>query len=62
MDYPNYVPDGVRVEAARLWHVASAEYLAERRQMMQTWSDFVDAQVEGGNVTIGRFGKDFRAG
>ncbi len=39
-----------------------ADYLAERRQMMQTWADFIDAQADGGNVTIGKFGKASQAG
>ena len=39
-----------------------ADYLEERRQMMQTWADFVDAQADGGNVTIGKFGKVSQAG
>ncbi len=39
-----------------------ADYLDERRQMMQTWADFVDAQADGGNVTIGKFGKASQAG
>jgi len=39
-----------------------ADYLDERRQMMQTWADFIDAQADGGNVTIGNFGKASQAG
>ena len=39
-----------------------ADYLDERRQMMQTWADFIDAQADGGNVTIGKFGKASQAG
>ena len=39
-----------------------ADYLEERRQMMQTWADFIDAQAAGGNVTIGKFGKAQQAG
>ncbi len=39
-----------------------ADYLDERRQMMQTWADFIDAQADGGNVTIGKFGKALQAG
>ena len=39
-----------------------ADYLDERRQMMQTWADFIDAQADGGNVTIGNFGKSRQAG
>ena len=34
-----------------------ADYLDERRKMMQTWADFIDAQDNGGTVTIGKFGK-----
>jgi len=35
-----------------------AEYLSQRREMLQWWADFVDAQIEDGrNVIIGRFGK-----
>ena len=37
-----------------------ADYLDERRQMMQTWADFIDAQADGSNVTIGRFGEHNR--
>ncbi len=39
-----------------------ADYLDERRKMMQTWADFIDAQADGGNVTIGKFGKASQAG
>ena len=39
-----------------------ADYLDERRQMMQTWADFLDAQTDGSNVTIGKFGKWSQAG
>ncbi len=39
-----------------------ADYLDERRMMMQTWADFIDAQADGGNVTIGKFGKSSQAG
>jgi hypothetical protein len=40
-----------------------AEYLAQRRQMLQWWADFVDAQIrEGaGSVIIGPFGKAFQS-
>ncbi len=39
-----------------------AEYADDRRKMLQWWADFVDSQIEDGRtVTIGRFGKDFRA-
>ncbi|WP_206953333.1 tyrosine-type recombinase/integrase [Trinickia acidisoli] len=33
-----------------------AEYLPERRQMMQHWSDFVDAARSGAKVVAGKFG------
>ena len=33
-----------------------ADYLDERRQMMQAWADFIDDQAMGGNVTLGKFG------
>jgi len=39
-----------------------ADYLDERGQMMQTWADFIEAQADGGNVTIGKFGKASQAG
>jgi len=40
-----------------------AEYADQRREMLQWWADFVDAQIEEGRkVIIGRFGKEFRAG
>ncbi len=38
------------------------DYLDERRDMMQTWADFLDAQADGGNVTVGKFGKASQAG
>jgi integrase len=35
-----------------------AEYLQERREMMQAWADFIDSLVAGdGKLTPGRFGK-----
>jgi integrase len=34
-----------------------AEYLEDRRQMMQTWADYVDSLVAGGNVTPIRKGR-----
>jgi len=38
-----------------------AEYLAQRREMLQWWADFVDAQIEEGRkVVIGRFGKAYQ--
>lgn len=33
-----------------------AEYLPQRRELMQTWSDYLDAS-EGGKVIVGAFGK-----
>ena len=39
-----------------------ADYLDERRKMMQAWADLLDAQTDGSNVTIGKFGKGLRAG
>lgn len=39
-----------------------AEYLSQRREMLQWWADFIDAQVdEGRNVILGRFGRVSRA-
>lgn len=39
-----------------------AEYLAQRREMLQWWADLVEAQIEvGRKVVIGRFGKAFQA-
>lgn len=39
-----------------------AEYLPQRREMLQWWADFVDAQIEEGRkVIIGRFGRMDRA-
>ncbi|MCK2097565.1 tyrosine-type recombinase/integrase [Thauera aromatica] len=39
-----------------------AEYIGQRREMLQWWADFVDAQIEEGQkVIIGRFGKAYRA-
>jgi integrase len=39
-----------------------AEYLSQRRDMLQWWADFVDAQIEEGRkVVIGRFGKAYQA-
>ncbi|BAZ92606.1 phage integrase [Thiohalobacter thiocyanaticus] len=39
-----------------------AEYSEQRREMMQWWTDFVDAQIEEGRkVIIGQFGKEYRA-
>lgn len=34
-----------------------AEYLPERRRMMQSWSDYLDALREGRKVVAGKFGK-----
>lgn len=39
-----------------------AEYLTQRREMLQWWADLLDAQIEEGRkVVIGRFGKAFQA-
>jgi integrase len=40
-----------------------AEYLAQRRQMLQWWADFVDSQIreDVGRVIIGPFGKAFQS-
>lgn len=39
-----------------------AEYLPQRREMLEWWADFVDSQIEEGRkVVIGRFGKAMRA-
>ncbi len=39
-----------------------AEYLVQRKEMLQWWADFVDAQIEEEQkVVIGRFGKAYRA-
>jgi integrase len=39
-----------------------AAYADQRREMLQWWADFVDAQIEvGRKVIIGRFGKEYRA-
>jgi len=40
-----------------------AQYLEQRREMLQWWADFVDSQIDEGksNVIIGRFGKAYRA-
>jgi len=32
-----------------------AEYLPERKKMMQVWSDYLDALKTGDNVIIGNF-------
>lgn len=38
-----------------------AQYLDQRRDMLQWWADFVDSQIEEGRkVIIGRFGKAFQ--
>ena len=35
-----------------------AEYLPQRKEMMQTWADLIDSLVlKGGKVIIGKFGK-----
>ncbi|MCX9049564.1 tyrosine-type recombinase/integrase, partial [Citrobacter portucalensis] len=37
-----------------------AEYLNQRCEMLQSWADFVDAQIEEGRkVVIGKFGKSY---
>ena len=39
-----------------------AEYLMQRREMLQRWVDLVDAKIEAGRrVVVGRFGKAFQA-
>ncbi len=39
-----------------------AQYADQRREMLQWWADFVDAQIEDERkVIIGRFGKSFQA-
>jgi integrase len=40
-----------------------AQYLEQRREMLQWWADFVDSQIDEGknNVIIGRFGKAYQA-
>ena len=39
-----------------------AQYADQRREMLQWWADFVDAQIdEGRKVIIGRFGKEYRS-
>jgi integrase len=43
--------DGVRAAYNR------AEYLPERKKMMQHWADCLDAALSGGKVIAGRFGK-----
>lgn len=38
-----------------------AQYLDQRREMLQWWADCVDSQIEEGRkVIIGRFGKEYR--
>jgi integrase len=34
-----------------------AEYMPERRKMMQAWADYLDALAVGGKVVAGAFGK-----
>ncbi|CZV98824.1 putative integrase [Enterobacter cloacae] len=37
-----------------------AQYLNQRREMLQSWADFVDTQIEEGRqVVIGKFGKAY---
>ena len=39
-----------------------AQYLEQRREMLQWWADFVDSQIEEARkVIIGSFGKEFRS-
>jgi integrase len=39
-----------------------AQYVDQRREMLQWWADFVDSQIEENRkVVIGRFGKAYRA-
>lgn len=39
-----------------------AQYATQRREMLQWWADYLDAQIEEGRkVVIGRFGKESRA-
>ncbi|MDD2770375.1 MAG: tyrosine-type recombinase/integrase [Methylococcus sp.] len=39
-----------------------AQYVDQRREMLQWWADFVDSQIEEGRkVIIGRFGKAYQA-
>ena len=39
-----------------------AEYLPQRKEMLQWWADFVNEQIdETSNVVIGQFGKEYRA-
>lgn len=39
-----------------------AEYLEQRREMLQWWADFVNEQIDvTSNVVIGQFGKEYRA-
>ncbi len=39
-----------------------AQYMEQRREMLQWWADFVNAQIEEGRkVVIGRFGKAYAA-
>lgn len=33
-----------------------AEYLAERKKVMQHWSDYLEGLAKGGKVLVGRFG------
>ena len=34
----------------------TSEYVAERKKMLQWWSDYVDNLVNGSNVVVGNFG------
>jgi hypothetical protein len=34
-----------------------AQYLPERRRMMQQWTDYFDDLADGGKVVLGQFGR-----
>jgi hypothetical protein len=34
-----------------------AQYLPERRRMMQHWADYLDDLADGGKVVVGQFGR-----
>lgn len=40
-----------------------AQYMEQRREMLQWWADFVDSQIQGGysQIIIGSFGKAYQA-
>lgn len=59
MGYPRDVVDRQLAHAERNQVTAAyvhAEYLPERRQMMQHWSDFLETSGNSTNVMAGRFG------